>query len=299
MIKSLLRRPEVHDAAPLAPTVLTILALHSFTTGRIPHYLDRYLYRNPTETIKSVCISFEYDLLYLTAFISFFLVMPFVLASRVGHSISNKTHDKAGATLLPKEPVDLFRGATILVLVFIVTHSIVMPLLVRLPLGKPLWVEHNFARNVVFLPLILAIVALPLQLLSGHGLDMAVSKYGDAASSTQPLSPARRSLLLLLGTPVSSIAFWLISSTFVLIAWIAATWLAGSVYSPGPIAVTLITSVLALGLTLATIVGQRLQIWRSPVRAIILIAVVSFTLHLSAPQTFPIDWFETCAIWTD
>jgi hypothetical protein len=279
--------------------VLTIFALHSFTTGRIPHYLDRYLYRNPTETIKPVCVSAEYDLLYLTAFISFFLVMPCVLASRVGHSISNEMDDKAGAPSRPKEPVALFRGATILVLVFIVIHSIVMPLLVRFPFSEPLWVEHNFARNVVFLSLIVGIVALPLQLLCGHRLDMAVSKYGDAASSTHPLSPPRRSLLLLLGTPVSSIAFWLISSTFVLIAWIAATWLAGSVYSPGPIAVTLITSVIALGLTLATIVGQRLQIWRSPLRAIILIAVVSFALHLSEPQTFPIDWFETCAIWTD
>lgn len=296
MPRSLFRDLHALVTAPLTPAALFIFFLHALTTGRFPQYLYRYLYQSAAGSIDPVCVSIEYDAVYLTAFISFFLVLPCALASRIDHSISHDLVGGRSTASSPSQSVTQFRKAAILLLVFIVIHSLLLPSLLYFPLGRPLWVEHNFARNAVFFSIILLlvcaflfVVAFLLQLLRGD----------ESTPSNPPRSHSRATIVLLFGTPLSSIAFWLTSSIFVSILSRASTWLAGSVYSPGPAAVTLITSVIALGITLATIVGQRLQIWRSPLRAIILIAVVSFTLHLSAPQTFPIDWFETCAIWTD
>jgi hypothetical protein len=306
MIRSLFQAPHTRATASLAPPAVFIFFLHSFTTGRIPRYLDHYLNGSRTDFIKPICVSLEYDALYLTAFVSFFLVLPFALASRIGNSILRKQVESRGTDSSPSQSFEQFQGAVTLILAFIVIHSFLLPLLLYFPFGEPLWVEHNFARNAVFLSFILLVVglvvfiaALPLQLLGGDKTNTAHPKHDEPVASLPPRSPTHDALFLFFGTPLSCIAFWLISSICVLLSFRAITFFSGNIHSPGLAAVILIASVISLGITLATIVGQRLQIWQSPLRAIILIAVVSFALHLSAPQTFPIDWFETCAIWTD
>jgi hypothetical protein len=70
--------------ALMAPAMLLIVVMHSWTTGRLP------LYFLPTEgeIFKPICASLEYDLLYSAAFISFFLVMLLALAARIGEAVA-------------------------------------------------------------------------------------------------------------------------------------------------------------------------------------------------------------------
>jgi hypothetical protein len=296
VIRRLYRHPHLFGMALMAPAVLVIFGLHSFTTGRIYFYIVAYLYPQQTEAIEPICKSIEFDLIYIVAFISFSLALPSALACRIGLSVLQELHQLGGTSSFSRRFAIHFGRSIQFIFVFIALHAFVMPLLLRIPLGQPLWVEHNFDRNVVFLSFLVVLIAVPLQLV----LALAFSE--GAAASTYPISPIlqpRRSFPLLIGTPLAGIAFWLLSSIAVLSLFEAAAFIFGPVSTPGLGSIAILSAVTVLGFTLAVLVARLLGIWRCSVRALIVITLMTIVSQFSSSLAFPIDWFKVCTIWTD
>lgn len=88
MIQRLYRHPHLFGMVLMVPAVLVIFGLHSYTTGM---YLLHYLYFRARDPI---CKSIEFDLIYIVAFISFFLAFPLALAYRIGVSVLQELHEQ-------------------------------------------------------------------------------------------------------------------------------------------------------------------------------------------------------------
>jgi len=280
----------------MAPAVLVIFGLSSYTTGRIYSYIQSYLSSQHATEIDPICKSIEFDLIYIVAFISFFLAFPLALASRIGVSVLQKLHDQEKLPRFFDRFAAHFGGSIKFIFVFIGLHAVVMPLLLYVPLGRPLWVEHNFARNVVFLSILLVLIAVPLQLIQALAFSMRLKQL------TYPIplmQLPQRSFPLLIGIPLGAIAFWLISSVFVLCVFEAATSLGGRMFTPGVESTVTLCSVLVFGFTLAVLAAQRIGIWRYSLQALIVIVFVTIASQLSHSLAFPINWSEVCEIWTD
>lgn len=274
----------------MVPAVLVIFGLHSYTTGM---YLLHYLYFRARDPI---CKSIEFDLIYIVAFISFFLAFPLALASRIGVSVLQELHEQEKLPFFSDRFAAHFRGSIKFIFVFLGLHSFVMPLLLRIPLGQPLWVEHNFARNVLFLSIIVVLIGVPLQLVQALAFSM---RSKPLTYSISLLQIPRRSFPLLIGIPLGAIAFWLISSFLALSVFESATYIFGNVSTPGIESTMTLCSVLVLGFALAVRAAGRLGIWRCSLRALMVIILATIASQLSHSLAFPINWFEVCVIWTD
>ena len=296
MIQRLYRHPQLFGMALMAPAVLVIFVLHLFTAGRLHFYLDSYIYLSYPELVGSVCRSVELDLIYSAAYISFFLVVPLALASRLGLAVLEKLHQSGESYTFANRVGTQFRGSMRFVVVFIVVHATSMPLLLCIPLGRPLWVEHNFARNVVFVSVVFALIAVPLQIIQ------ACAFSAEAAARHYPLPPThqpRRSFPLLVGTPLAGIAFWLMSALFVLSLFSAVYVVFGKVSYTGFGGISTLCALLLLSSLLAATTGQLLGIWRCSLRAFLVIIFVTVLSQFSSSLAFPIDWREACTVWTD
>ena len=65
----LLRDPRLYGMALMAPAILIIVVMHPLTTGRIPLYLSGYFLPTEGALFTPICMSLDYDLLYIAAFI--------------------------------------------------------------------------------------------------------------------------------------------------------------------------------------------------------------------------------------
>lgn len=280
----------------MAPAVLVIFGLHSYTTGRIYFYSQSYLYPQGAMEIEPICKSVEFDLIYIVAFISFFLAYPLALASRIGVAVLKKLHEQEKIPSFSDRFTAHFGGSIKFIVIFLGIHAFVIPLLLLIPFGHQLWIEHNFARNVGILSIFVVLIAVPLQLIQALAFSMRLKPL------TYPIpliQLPRRSFPLLIGIPLGAIAFWLISSVLVLSVFEAATYLFGNVSTPGLESTMTLCSVLVLGFALAVLAARRIGSWRCSLRSLMAIIFVAIASQLSHSLAFPINWFEVCDIGTD
>lgn len=298
---SLLRDPRLYGMALMAPATILIVVMHSLTTGRVFLYFSGYFLPTGGALFTSICASVEYDLLYTGAFISFFLVMPLALAARIGELIAGNLSKGSDSRSSSVRFVSKVQGSMVFLLAFILIHAIILPLLLRFPLGRLLWVEHNIARNVAILSPILFVVGSLVQLIHCFIFRARIVTDSEDPSpiSAPSLSPARRAFLLLIGAPLGGIAFWLMSAVCSVILCKACGVIFGGLSLADPTVIIGLVTVMFLSFMLATLVGLRLGIWRRPVRALLVISLVTLASQLFQPFAFPIDWFEVCTIWTD
>ena len=301
MKRPLFRDPRLYGMALMAPATLLIVVMHSFTTGRVTHYFAGYLFKEGGGIFTPQCASLEYDLLYSAAFISFFFVVPLALAAQIGDSIVRDLRTRPDHLSSSVRFASKARGSIIFLLAFILIHAVLLPLLLHVPLGRLLWVEHNMARNVVLFSPILLVLGSLAQLVYCVMFRPRIltDSEGPFLLRSSTLSPARRAFQLLIGTPLGGIAFWLVSAICIVVLFKASVVIFGAILSSERAIIFTVATVMTLSLTFATFVGIRLRIWRSPVRALIVIVLVTLASQLSQAFAFPIDWFEVCRIWTD